>query len=450
MATTYLGVLDPVPPSVDQCIQVLVDPAQDGIKPAAAAAGDIVPQAWLLPRNVVVMTSGATWRPRTGVKRGREHTPVMPITGYAHDEYVAGDFVNLRFAGVTIDGIHDAVNAKSNPNAAARTSIQMHGVATVFCPNTTECRGAVPKFGDPVWVKCPSKGAPHLAISGVHPSFRAFEVRIRPIADMNKDATGNDYRFVGWLVDAGPSDRHEIRVHLDPHHATVARTVTGMSMSSMVDGTDAPEMEMATEARDTFSAASAPGVAVAALSAAAEVAGHPLPFGNVLIPPGVSGGVDFPSLARIAEEQEAYGCPMDTRRQSALLGTNLPIDDVTHATAATLDAVYSGAPLPEYPDAVTTVRGAITSVSDIPREHVEAGITAAGGAPNYVTRQMRLSDSTLYTSTACGVVPDELRTPQWQSTIGSLLAKYEGAGPVSAMSVSEACALAEDVRSSLI
>ena len=223
-------------------------------------------------------------------------------------------------------------------------------------------------------------------------------------------------------------------------------------MSSMADSTPAPGPDVAatTTVASSFSSASAPGVAVAALSAAAEVAGHPLPFGNVLIPPGVSGGADFQSLCGMAEEQESHGLPMNAMRQNALLGLNGSIDDVTKATADTLSAVYSGAALPNFPDAVTTVRGALTAVSDIPREHVEAGMTASGGAPNYVTRQMRLSDSTVYTSSACGVVPDALRTPKWETTVSSLLAKYGDSGPVSAMPPPAARALAEDVRAALI
>jgi len=453
MATTYLGVLDPVPPSVDQCIQVIVDPAQPGVVPANENALEAVPpQAYLLPRNVVTMTSGKVWRPRTGVKRGRDHTPVMPVTGYEHPLYNTDDWENLRFAGVTIDGVHDAENARRNPNAAARTSIQMHGVATVFCPNTDYHRGPTPTFGDPVWVVVPQKGK-ELAISGIHASFRPFAVRIGTRKKMNDNAkTGSGYRFVGWLVDAGPTDRHEIRVHLDPHHATMATQLKEFSMSSMADGPSAATVAATPPeaAGASFSAASAPGIAVAALSAAAEVAGHPLPFGGALIPPGASGGAGFQGLARIAEEQEMHGQPMADARQAALLGTNGPIDDVTTATADTLGAVYSGATLPSYPDAVTTVRGAITSVTAIPRPYVEAAMTSAGGAPSYVTRQIRLSDSQPYTSSACGVIPASLRTPDWEPAVMGLMAKYATAGPVSAMAPADARALAEDVRSALL
>ena len=465
MASAYYGVIDPVPPSVDQCIQVILDPAQDQVRPAALAVANIPKQAWLLPRNIVTITSGGTWRTRVGVKRGREQTPVMPITGFASNgtEYGANEWRALRFAGVTIDGIHDMVNAKSNPNAAARLSIQMHGIASVFCPRTDFHRGVNPKFGDPVFIKRPdnSGNVPVLSIIGTNDGFNPFSVCIRQRTIGGADLSADEFKFVGWLVDAGPSDRHEIRVHLDPHFRAPGNAANNgdfvMAMGGMGDAGVAVDAPLAAEmpeqpvmAGASFSSASATGVAVAALSAAAEVAGHDLPFGAALIKPGMADTPEFQSVVRIAEEQEMHGMSMLEARQSALYGTNEPIDDVTTATADTLRAIYKGEPAPIYPDAVTTLQGSLTATSDIASDYVSAGMTSAGGAPAYMLRQSTLSDSTPITSSAPGVIHSSLRTEKWKTNIDTLLDKYRDAGPVSHMSPNDARALAADVRATLL
>lgn len=455
---SYQGVIDPVPPSVDQCIQVLVDPAQDTINIQQNTLPD---QAWLLPRNVITMTGGTVWKQRSGIKRGRDHSPVLPVTGHADPSFLNTDWDQVRFAGVSMDGIHDAKNAKSNPNAAARTSVQMHGVATIFCPTAP----ATAKFGDPVWAICPQQATvidpkyANMSIIGVHDGFTPFLVQVRPLANIQNDGKTDYCKFIGWFVDGGPSDRNEIRVHLDPHYASIAQVDTGsFTFSTFADGGGAMETDgnsaaaptVASMVSSSFSSASAPGVAIAALSAAAEIAGHPLPFGAALVGPNVGDSSEFQTLSRVAEEQEPHGMAMSLERQHALYGTNGPIDEVTKNTAATLDAFYSGSALPELPSAVTTVRGALTDVGAIPREHIDAGTTAAGAAPHYLLRQTSLANGAPLTQSACGVIPDALRGPSWQQKIDGVLQKYEHSGPVSTMSAMDARAMAADVRAALI
>ena len=48
---------------------------------------------------------------------------------------------NVRpvFCGISLSGVSDVSTAKANPSAAARLSVQRHGIATVFkCPTAAE------------------------------------------------------------------------------------------------------------------------------------------------------------------------------------------------------------------------------------------------------------------------------------------------------------------------
>jgi hypothetical protein len=224
----FQGVIDPVPPSVDQCIQVIVDPLQDELADLVIANKSLLTPVsrkalaedkwpmYMAPRNVVTITNGKSWKPLSGVKRGREQSPVMPVTAFCGTDLDVKSSSGYRVAGVTIDGIHNGMAACQNPNAAARMSVQMHGVATVFCPQGSYNRDKSAKFGDPVYVELKTESSNERTIRGHNESFTAFNVVVgkTPIEPA---------LFLGWLVDLGPPDRNELRVHLDQHYGMTSK-----------------------------------------------------------------------------------------------------------------------------------------------------------------------------------------------------------------------------------
>lgn len=311
-----IGVLDPVAPSVDQTIQVIVTPGDvNGVTATAHDAdlgvndylvgGKVADYDYVVPRGVVCITSGKTSSKKR--KAGMSTVPVMAVTASAGkngsryaavsrtaDKQSEKDPETLvRFAGISFEGISNGKLARENQDAAGRIAIQMHGVATLFFDKSrptenpaADGRGvadsikdfAGAKYGDYVWIRQSALVAngnrsnaddefktrvsgflrPSSAIHGVNEEFRPFDLAFGPTPDDNAIVIGN-------LVDKGPGNRNEVRVLIDSHHPTQKFieeiTMSGTMAGGMAGGMGDDDTAMARLAGSNAGAAAANGLA---------------------------------------------------------------------------------------------------------------------------------------------------------------------------------------------
>ena len=453
---TFDGVIDPIPPSVDQCIQVVCDPSQAGLSNHAydsTEAKRAPKEAYLVPRNVVVLSTGKKWSPQSGVKRSRvdRNSPVLPVIAGR----ISADYKNttgkgtLRVLGVSIDGIQNGAAAQKNPDAAGRMSVQMHGVATVFCAKD-KIKAALKnaKFGDPVVVDMRAEA---VKLRGITGEFHAFQVMPWKTGVDTSAFDNADVYFIGWLVDVGPADRNELRVHLDQHWKPQVTAVPVGAGASMADET----ITLGSPQTDNGAApAAAPaimpavhGVAVAALSVPAADTQFGIPHGTVLVTAGMTAAQLKTAALRAESQEPATG--MDADRYAALLGDGGQTPAVRDASAKVLLDFYTGKPHKPSATSAVTLGGSLVPASTLTDDVIKLATSEAGAPPPKLLQQTCMETGGAITSLNAAVLPEHYDVAKWKQALGELMADYKDAGPVSTMKAGQLTKLLDDARNKL-
>lgn len=259
MATAQTGVLDPIIPQLDQCFQVMI--GSDGTDPDSMALASGVPVIRFVHRDGTDNREpeGAD-RPqyksqRFSRNRGLDDVRVCTGNGNAFNNFWTNN-QNPQpkpvFVGVSLTGISDTKTAFQNPDAAARVSVQRHGVATLYHTSTPKERQET-KYGDIIGIQREDT-FPEFSTNGVrdlnlaapirgYPStFRSWKLKIIPRwksvkrflknptysipnqgryqdrtrdepEDCEEDATGQ-FLWIGSFVGWGADNRNEMRVSL--------------------------------------------------------------------------------------------------------------------------------------------------------------------------------------------------------------------------------------------
>ena len=474
-----IGVLDPVAPSVDQTIQVVVDPGSVNAVTALDADTLQIEQYitgsdhdYVVPRGVVCITSGNTSSKKR--KAGTSTVPVMAVTasaGKAGARYAAvtrigntsdikASVTQARFAGISFEGISNGKLARENQDAAGRIAIQMHGVATLFFDKERDrednadlkqytVAGSIgdftaAKYGDYVWIRQSENAAqnqtlgsddktrhsgflrPSSAIHGIKDEFRPFDLAFGGEPPTNAIVIGN-------LVDKGPENRNEVRVLIDSHHPTrkVYKEVDmGGSTSGGMAGGMAGGMDGAASAGAASAGAAGAGAASAGagnagvgLAIAAHTArrlGQNVAFGTAMVGPTTSTDT-FRHMAKRVENMNADDALVEsvTKQHDAVAAT----------TAMCIQRVADNKHMTKAAWATTTTSGAVIDAKTLSPAVIAAGTAADGSAPHILYKLKDKASGETITEPFPGIAPPNV--DNWGENVRKVFDKFQHQGPLS-------------------
>ena len=482
-----IGVLDPVAPSVDQTIQVIVTPGNVDIVTPLTADGVVLEVEnyldgsrnhrdydYIVPRGVVCITSGKTSSKKR--KAGMSTVPVMAVTASAGKDgarYAAvtrlvhstaanteASVTKARFAGISFEGISNGKLARENQDAAGRIAIQMHGVATIFFDKGRERTDKADaekygpadkigdftkaKYGDYVWIRQSNKAAnqnqgltaalttrhsgflrPSSAIHGINESFRPFDLEFGPNPVMNAIVIGN-------LVDKGPDNRNEVRVLIDSHHPS-QKVKEDVSMAGAMAG------DMAGGMGDDETAMASAGDAGAANAGNAGNAG----VGNAGIGLAIAA-----HTARRLGQSVAFGTAIvgpttsiDRFRHMAKRVENMNASDtlvesvtkehdaVAATTAMCIQRVADNKHMTKAAWATTTTSGTVIDAKTLTPAVIAAGTAADGSAPHILYKLKDKASGETITEPFPGIAPPN--ADNWTENVGKIFQKFSNHGPIS-------------------
>jgi len=198
-----------------------------------------------IPDNVAVPKCYGTRPVAAGVRNVKTPSDVHVCTGNGNSFNAIWTDGGVRpvFAGISITGIGDTTTAFNNPDAAARVSIQRHGIATIFhVPDQRQRQTA--RFGDIVGIRrqdafraVANNQNLDSPIIGYSSTFRPWRVvliprwksaqrymRVQRGAAVNggfaggrqreRDPANGQFLWIGSFVGWGADNRNEMRVHL--------------------------------------------------------------------------------------------------------------------------------------------------------------------------------------------------------------------------------------------